>query len=50
LALISDFHKFALQISNAVQDESCVPQQTAQLSHWENLKCLGEFLRTRQKF
>jgi hypothetical protein len=44
------FHTFTLQISNATQHESCVPRQTAQLLDWENLKCLGEIWRTRQKF
>jgi hypothetical protein len=44
------FHPFALQTSNAAQHESCVPRQTAQLSHWEILKYLGEIWRTQQKF
>jgi hypothetical protein len=49
-ALITGFHPFTLQISNATQHESCVHQKTTQLSYWENLKCLGKIWRTRQKF
>jgi hypothetical protein len=41
---------FTLKISNATQHESGAPQQTAQLLYWENLKCLGEIWRMRQKF
>jgi hypothetical protein len=50
LALTTALHHFPLQISNATQHESCVPQKTGQLLYWENLKCLGEIWRTRQKF
>jgi hypothetical protein len=49
-ALACIFHQFALQTSNATQHESCVPQQNTQLLYWENLKCLGEIWRTRQKY
>jgi hypothetical protein len=49
-ALTKLFHLFSLRISNATQHESCVPRQNTQLCHWENLKCLGEIWRTRQKF
>jgi hypothetical protein len=34
LAVDQDFHPFPLKIGNAIQHESCVPQQTGQLSYW----------------
>jgi hypothetical protein len=46
--LICIFHKLALQTSNATQQRSCVPWQTAHFSHWAILKCLVKFWRTCQ--
>jgi hypothetical protein len=42
------FHHFPLQIYNATQEQSCVPQKIGQLLYWEILGCLGEIWRTRQ--
>jgi hypothetical protein len=34
LTIDQDFHPFPLKIGNAILHESCVPQQTGQLSYW----------------
>jgi hypothetical protein len=40
------FHQEFLQISNANQQQSCVPQHFAHFSLWVVLKCLGKFWGT----
>jgi hypothetical protein len=44
------FSPFSTPNWNVTQKQSCDPRKTRQLLCWENLKCLGEICRTRQKF